>query len=69
MRCERCQGAGIIVNPALPIRPSDILADIMDGIPVTMPSIPIHLPCPGCGGCGVGHCCDGLAEQQGSDRK
>ena len=21
------------------------------------------VPCPDCGGCGIGHCCDGLAEQ------
>jgi hypothetical protein len=26
------------------------------------------IPCPDCGGCGIGHCCDGLQEQPEGDQ-
>lgn len=30
---------------------------------------PRLVPCPDCGGTGVGHCCDGLAEQPGDEER
>ena len=44
MRCEACHGRGYVWRGA-----SD------DDLVVFN-----QVPCPECGGCGVGHCCDGL---------
>lgn len=47
MRCERCQGSGVI-----PTRSG-----------VAGYAGAFQLVCPDCQGCGIGHCCDGLREQ------
>lgn len=55
MICERCHGTGFVHQSRL--ARLDDMAVARNGM------IEETIPCPDCGGCGTGHCCDGLREQ------
>lgn len=49
MKCETCKGRGLRFQSF----PETV---IIDGQVV---SLPVLVPCPDCGGCGLVHCCEG----------
>jgi hypothetical protein len=60
MQCETCKGSGQRVNPALRVTINQRAP--LAGVRIHNPSgLPIMVPCPDCGGCGIMSCCDGAA--------
>jgi hypothetical protein len=55
MICDTCHGKGRV------IRDASLAVGVMPGDPRY--PVSIWEPCPDCGGCGIGHCCDGLRAQ------
>jgi hypothetical protein len=62
MICERCQGEGRVLNPALSVSytRTRVWIDNPRGLP-------LMIPCPECGGSGIAHCCEGLQAQPGEE--
>lgn len=55
MRCERCQGKGLVVKLGPSMRHT-----FQDGTEIQTADFSSSVPCPDCGGSGFSHCCDGI---------
>lgn len=65
MRCGRCKGSGEIGYPPQFVEVQPVGSMFVRKV---MTHRGLIVPCPDCGGSGIGHCCDGICEQPAGDQ-